>query len=132
MMMTGRFAHLHKWWGNKSKGTYVNESGKEVTWPLYLSSPRQIGHVAQQAGYSTYWAGKTQMAGELDRFGFDQGCFTPGSLADKDNPYTDFKHVVKKVDGVRRYFNADTNRPVETYLQHGWYWYPHVLSLIHI
>ena len=45
--------------------------------------------MAQQAGYKTYWAGKTQMAGDLRRFGFDQGCFTPGSLADRDNPHTE-------------------------------------------
>ncbi len=131
MMMTGRYAHLHKWWGNKSKGTYVDETGKESTWPLYLSSPTQIGHVAQQAGYATYWAGKTQMAGDLQRFGFHQGCFTPGSLSDKDNPYTDFKHVVKKVDGARRLYNADTNQPVDTYQQHGWYWFPHVRLMNH-
>ena len=131
MMMTGRYAHLHKWWGNKSKGTYVDERGKEVTWPLYLSSPIQIGHVAQQAGYATYWAGKTQMAGDLNRFGFEQGCFTPGSLTNKDNPYTDFKHVVRKIDGEKQLFNADTNQPVATYQQHGWYWFPHVRLMNH-
>ena len=49
MMMTGRYAHLHKWWGNRSKGTYIDERGKTSTWPLYESSARQIGHVAQQA-----------------------------------------------------------------------------------
>ena len=79
MMMTGRYAHQHKWWGNKSKGKYVDETGREVTWPLYLSSPHQIGHIAQLAGYRSYWAGKTQMAGDLNRFGFDHGCFTPGN-----------------------------------------------------
>lgn len=131
MMMTGRYAHIHKWWGNKSKGTYVGESGRESTWPLYLSSPTQIGHIAQQSGYATYWAGKTQMAGDLRRFGFDQGCFTPGSLSDKDNPYTDFKHFYKKIDGTRQLFNADTNQPVDTYQQHGWYWFPHVRLMNH-
>lgn len=131
MMMTGRFAHLHKWWGNKSKGTYDDGSGKKSTWPLYLSSPWQIGHVAQQAGYATYWSGKTQMAGDLRRFGFAQGCFTPGSLSDKDNPYTDFKHFTKKFAGKRQLFNADTNLPVHTYQQHGWYWYPHVRLMNH-
>ncbi|QDV47441.1 Arylsulfatase [Stieleria neptunia] len=131
MMMTGRYAHLHKWWGNKSKGRYIDESGKESTWPLYLSSPTQIGHVAQQAGYKTYWSGKTQMAGDLNRFGFDQGCFTPGNLSDTDNPFTDFKLVIDKSSGEKVLRNADTNQPVDTYQQHGWYWYPHVRLMNH-
>ncbi|EMI21487.1 sulfatase family protein [Rhodopirellula maiorica SM1] len=131
MMMTGRYAHQHKWWGNKSKGKYVNETGREVTWPLYLSSPHQIGHIAQQAGYGTYWAGKTQMAGDLNRFGFDQGCFTPGNLSDTDNPFTDFKLVIDKSDGNKVLRNADTGQPVDTYQQHGWYWYPHVRLMNH-
>jgi arylsulfatase A-like enzyme len=131
MMMTGRYAHLHKWWGNKSKGTYRDEAGRDSTWPLYLSSPRQIGHVARQAGYATYWAGKTQMAGDLRQFGFDQGCFTPGGLADTDNPYTDFKHITKSVNGVKLLLNADSGQPVMTYKQHGWYWYPHVRLMNH-
>ena len=131
MMMTGRYAHLHKWWGNKSKGKYIGENGKASTWPLYLSSPHQIGQIAQQAGYKTYWAGKTQMAGDLRRFGFDQSCFTPGNLADTDNPYTDFKLVVKKSDGNKELLNADTSQPVDTYQQHGWYWYPHVRLMNH-
>lgn len=131
MMMTGRYAHLHKWWGNKSKGRYVDESGRETTWPLYLSSPNQIGHVAQQAGYKTYWAGKTQMAGDLRRFGFEQGCFTPGSLSDTDNPFTDFKLVVDKSSGTKILRNADSNQPVDTYQQHGWYWFPHVRLMNH-
>jgi arylsulfatase A-like enzyme len=131
MMMTGRYANLHKWWGNKSKGTYTAENGKKLTWPLYESSPMQIGHVAQQAGYGTYWAGKTHMAGDLRRYGFDQGCFTPGGLEDRDNPFTDFKLVDKKVDGNKVLFNADSNQPVETYKQHGWYWFPHVRLMNH-
>ena len=131
MMMTGRYAHLHKWWGNKSKGKYLDDSGKEVTWPLYLSSPIQIGHLAQQAGYRTYWAGKTQMAGDLRRFGFDQGCFTPGSLSDKDNPFTDFKLAIKKVGAEKVLVNVDTDQPVDTYQQHGWYWFPHVRLMNH-
>ncbi|TWU62031.1 sulfatase-like hydrolase/transferase [Crateriforma conspicua] len=126
MMMTGRYAHLHKWWQNSYKGRYIDENGKETTWPLYMSSPLQIGHVAQQAGYGTYWAGKTQMAGDLREYGFDQGCFTPGNLSDKDNPYTDFKLVQRVANGERLIFNADTGKPIDTYLQHGWYFYPHV------
>ena len=131
MMITGRYAHLHKWWGNKSKGTYIDEAGKETTWPLYLSSPRQIGHIAQQAGYGTYWAGKTQMAGDLTRYGFDQGCFTPGNLGDTHNPFTDFKLIYDKSSGTKVLRNVDTGDEVDSYLQHGWYWYPHVRLMNH-
>ncbi len=126
MMMTGRFAHLHKWWHNGDKGVYVDAEGKRSTWPLYESSPIHLGHLAQQAGYGTYWAGKTQMTGDLTRYGYDEGCFTPGNLSDKDNPYTDFKLIQKKENGERIISNADTGKPVDTYLQHGWYWYPHI------
>ena len=131
MMMTGRYAHLHKWWNNSYKGRYRDQKGKPTTWPLYKSSPQLIGHVAQQAGYGTYWAGKTQMAGNLREFGFNQGCFTPGNLADKDNPFTDFKLVEKKIDGQKLVFNADTDQPLDTYLQHGWYFYPHIRLMNH-
>ncbi|GAA5477960.1 sulfatase-like hydrolase/transferase [Haloferula helveola] len=126
MMMTGRYAHLHKWWDNKDKGNYRNTDGRLTTWPLYESSPLQLGHVAQRAGYATYWAGKTQMAGDLTRFGFDEGCFTPGNLSDRDNPYTDFKMEMKPVNGKKVLVNSDTGEPLDTYLQHGWYWNPHV------
>lgn len=131
MMMTGRYAHLHKWWNNSYKGRYRSSKGKVVTWPLYMSSPMLIGHCAQKGGYGTYWAGKTQMAGDLREFGFDQGCFTPGNLADKDNPHTDFKLIEKKIDGENVIFNADTDRTHDTYLQHGWYFYPHIRLMNH-
>ncbi len=126
MMMTGRYAHLHKWWDNKLKGNHKDSTGKLTTWPLYESSPLHLGHVAQNAGYATFWAGKTQMAGDLTRSGFDEGCFTPGNLEDRDNPYTDFKLEYRKIDGERSVVNVDTGKPVDTYLQHGWYWHPHV------
>ncbi|TWU38333.1 sulfatase-like hydrolase/transferase [Novipirellula artificiosorum] len=131
MMMTGRYAHLHKWWNNKDKGQYIDENGKLTVWPLYRSSPRLIGHVAQQAGYGTYWAGKTQMAGDLKAFGFDQGCFTPGNLSDNDNPFTDFKMRYKTETGKKLLLNADTGQPIDSYLQHGWYFYPHVRLMNH-
>lgn len=54
MMMTGRYAHLHKWWDNKDKGVYRAPNGKLSTWPLYESSPLQLGHIAQKAGYGTF------------------------------------------------------------------------------
>ncbi|MFC7337301.1 sulfatase-like hydrolase/transferase [Haloferula chungangensis] len=131
MMMTGRYAHIHKWWTNGDTGQYEVGNGKFATWPLYESSPIQLGHVAQRAGYGTFWAGKTQMAGDLTKFGYDEGCFTPGNLQDRDNPFTDFKMYQKKVDGKNQIFNSDTDEPLDTYLQHGWYWYPHVRLMNH-
>ena len=132
MMMTGRFAHRHKWWNNKDTGYYLDENGKPAKWPLYKSSPEKlIGHVAQKGGYQTYWAGKTQMPGDLSAYGFHEGCFTPGNLSDTDNPYTDFKHFYKKIDGERTLFDADTGKQVDTYQQHGWYFYPHVRLMNH-
>nr|WP_245530815.1 sulfatase-like hydrolase/transferase [Coraliomargarita akajimensis] len=131
MMMTGRYAHIHKWWTNKDCGEILRPNGRYEKWPLYESSPLQIGHVAQKGGYATYWAGKTQMAGDLKQYGFDEGCFTPGGLQDKDNPYTDFKHEYRKVNGKRVLVNVDTGREESTYMQHGWYWYPHVRLMNH-
>lgn len=132
MMMTGRFAHLHKWWNNRNVGSYLDENGKPAKWPLYKSSPELlIGHVAQKGGYQTYWSGKTQMPGDLTAYGFHEGCFTPGNLSDTDNPFTDFKHYYKKIDGERILFNSDTDLPVDTYQQHGWYFYPHVRLMNH-
>ncbi len=131
MMLSGRYAYLTKWWNNKDKGLGPDENGKIGTWPVYQSSPLLIGHVAQNAGYGTYWAGKTQMAGSYERHGFDEGCFTPGGLSDKDNPYADFKHEYVKRDGERVLINSDTGKVAETYQQHGWYWYPHVKLMNH-
>jgi len=132
MMMTGRYAHLHKWWNNKDKGRYIDENGKPANnWPLYMSSPTLIGHVAQQAGYGTYWSGKTQMSGDMLEFGFDQGCFTPGNLSDRDNPFTDFKMHYKKENGKKILVNPDPDEPLDTYIQHGWFFYPHVRLMNH-
>ncbi len=39
MMMTGRYAHITKWWNNGDKGVYRDERGKLTTWPVYESSP---------------------------------------------------------------------------------------------
>ena len=57
MTITGRYAHLHKWWDNKDKGKYIDKSRRRTVWPLCESSPLQLGHLAQKAGYGTYWAG---------------------------------------------------------------------------
>jgi hypothetical protein len=71
------------------------------------------------------------MPGDLSRYGFQQGCFTPANLADTDNLFTDFKLYEKKVDGKKLVFNADTNEQLDTYLQHGWYFFPHVRLMNH-
>lgn len=93
-LMTGRYAHLHKWWQNTDIGTYIDENGKERPWPLYKSSPNTIGHIAQQGEYATFWAGKTQMGdSELSEFGFDAVMTSPGNdLGRSDHhPDTDFR-----------------------------------------
>ncbi|MEM9480596.1 MAG: sulfatase-like hydrolase/transferase [Verrucomicrobiota bacterium] len=131
MIMTGRYAHRHKWWTNKDIGEVQRENGKREKWPLYESSPLQLGHLLQNAGYATFWTGKTQMAGDLRNFGFDEGVFTPGTLMDRDNPFTDFKHETVVRDGKKVLINTDTGNVVDTYLQHGWYWYPHVRLMTH-
>ncbi|GAA4239548.1 hypothetical protein GCM10022291_34300 [Postechiella marina] len=133
MMMTGRYAHLHKWWGNKTTGKYTNEEGKLVTYPFYESSPLGIAEVAKQAGYASIWAGKSQMRNpNLEKYGFDEGVFTPGESTRGDiNPYTDFKVELKKVDGKKQVINNDTGEKSTTYPQSGWYWKPHVMLMNH-
>ncbi|MDU0354748.1 sulfatase-like hydrolase/transferase [Paraglaciecola aquimarina] len=110
MMMTGRYAHLHKWWHNgdygrlphsnqgednaKSTNTNANKKAKQAH--LYQSSPLLIGHVAKEAGYATMWSGKTQMKdADLTKFGFDEGLFSAGTELQHigelpKNPYTNF------------------------------------------
>jgi arylsulfatase A-like enzyme len=130
MMMTGRYAHIHKWWHLKDRGSFINKEGKkDRTYPLYESSPHTIGHIAKAGGYATYWAGKTQISG-VDQFNFDEGCFTPG-VNDKKYPYTDFKISTKKVDEKRVLINEDTGVQVDYYAQSGWYWQPHVELMNH-
>lgn len=128
-MMTGRYAHLHKWWNNGDCGT-VLRNGQEEKWPIYESSPMLISHVAKKAGYGTLWCGKTQMpyTYEIERYGFDEGVYTPGDLKQKDNPYTDF--YMKKVKG-KGLVNIDTGEKVHTYEQNSWYWQPHVMLVNH-
>lgn len=126
MMMTGSYAHRHKWWHNADKGEYFDANGKRDIWPLYKSRPLQIGHLAQQAGYGTYWAGKSQMAGELDQFGFDEGCFTPGKLEDPQSDLSDFQLVNTKVNGKKELVYQDSGVAYNTYLQRSWLWNPHV------
>lgn len=128
MMMTGRYAHRHKWWHNKDKGKAPD--GRH-TWPLYESSPHTIGHVAQKGGYATFWAGKTQMSDVRD-FGFDEACFTPGEGSYNTAIHTtDFRLVSRKVDGQKKVFCADTDKEVPSYAQSGWYWKSHVQLMNH-
>ncbi|MDC0584617.1 sulfatase-like hydrolase/transferase [Bacteroidales bacterium] len=129
MMMTGRYAHLHKWWNNKMKGTIERENGKKSTCEIYESSPHTNAFVAKAGGYATFWAGKTQMGG-VNQFGFDEACFTPGVHEEK-NTYTDFKIIQKKIDGKRVLINEDTGGEVQYYQQFGWYWQPHVELMNH-
>jgi len=133
MMMTGRYAHRHKWWHNSDKGKWIDDNGKtQKNYPLYLSSPHTIGHIAKAGGYATYWAGKTQMVG-VDKYGFDEACFTPGEgvKTGVNNRNTDFKIVSKKVNGKKVLINEDTGVAVKYYQQFGWYWKPHVQLMNH-
>jgi arylsulfatase A-like enzyme len=133
MMMTGRYAHLHKWWGNKTTGKQTNKEGRIETLPLYKSSPNSLGHVAKMAGYATMWSGKTQMRNKrLELFGFDEGVFTPGeSTLDDNNPYTDFRVQTQKVDGKKSQRNNNSGELRSTYDQSGWYFKPHVMLMNH-
>ncbi|NIJ44890.1 arylsulfatase A-like enzyme [Wenyingzhuangia heitensis] len=129
MMMTGRYAHLHKWWHNKDKGK--NPKGKRE-WNLFDSSPHTISHVAKKGGYDTYWAGKTQM--ETKGFQFDEGCFTaPKAAYNKRIHTTDFMVYSKKVDGKKKLFNGDTDKELgfRSYVQASWFWKPHIQLLNH-
>lgn len=131
MMMTGRFAHLQKWWHNGDYGKTMKD-GHAIPWPLYESSPVQLGRVAHQAGYGTYWAGKTQMKDcDLTKFGFDEGIFTPGVDGLGENPNTDFQIVEKQIDGKKRYVSLDTGRPAGTYRTYSYFWQPSVQLMNH-
>lgn len=128
MMMTGRYAHRHKWWHNKDKGK--DPQGRKA-WDLYDSSPHTIAHVAKKGGYATYWGGKTQM--NIKGFEFDEGCFTPGDSYNKAIHTTDFRVESRKETGRKVLFNADTGEQLKQrcYVQSGWYWKPHVQLLNH-
>lgn len=125
MMMTGRYAHLHKWWHNKDMGTWKNPQGVTEGWPLYASSPHTIAHIAKKGGYGTFWAGKTQMFGDIREYAFDEACFTPGAAHVNVNPYTDF--VIER----KKKINKDTGEPAGSYPQRSWYWQPHVELMNH-
>ncbi|MFR9650869.1 MAG: sulfatase-like hydrolase/transferase [Rikenellaceae bacterium] len=124
-MMTGRFAYQTKWWHNADQGTYLNAEGKQEGYPLYESSPMMIGRVAQEAGYGTYWCGKTQMAHTdlIEKYGFDEGCYTPGDLSLRPQ-YTDF--YMDKVKGGG-YVVKDSGLHTDGINSTSYYWMPSVV-----
>lgn len=133
MLMTGRYASIHKWWNNGDLGRMVR-NGKRTNdvIPLYSTSPMLIGHMAQQAGYATQWTGKTQMKKcDYQLFGFEEGCFTPGSHLFPDNTMTDFRLVDIKGAKPLMQMNMDTGKPVKYYAQDSWYWQPCVALMNH-
>lgn len=131
MMMTGRYAHKHKWWFNGAKGKFINKKDRKETWPLYYSSPVQLGKVAQNTGYATFWGGKSQMTLEdFSKYGFDEGVFTPGYKL-KKNPFTDFTIYKEKVNGKKVNMNLDTQKPQGFFPISSFYWKPSVSLMNH-
>ncbi|MCW2120733.1 sulfatase-like hydrolase/transferase [Flavobacterium sp. 7A] len=132
MMMTGRYAHLHKWWDNKHIGKFTNEKGKLTTYNLYSSSANTIGTIAKKGGYASMWAGKSQMRNaEIEKFDFDEGVFTPGESTslNTENPFTDFELAEQKIDGKKTLINRNNGQAVSSYAQSSWYWRPHVMLM---
>ncbi|MFI3247605.1 MAG: sulfatase-like hydrolase/transferase [Rikenellaceae bacterium] len=127
-LMTGRFAHQHKWWHNGDFGTFLNEDGEQESWPLYESSPYMIGRVAQMGGYATCWSGKTQMDHtdtNISKYGFDEGLYTPGDSSNK-SPYTDFTMTTVPSE-KKLYLIEDSGFTTDTYLQTSYFWMPSVM-----
>ncbi len=126
-LLTGRYGYQTKWWHNGALGYWRNKDGQKEVYPLYESSPVQLGQVAKDAGYRTYWAGKTQMkSADLTKFGFEEGCFTPGGDGLEENPYTDFQIIDQVVDGKKICVNKDTGKPFGGYRTYSYYWMPSV------
>lgn len=129
MMMTGRYASLHKWWHNGDLGTRYDDPSTKL--PFYESSDFLIGHVAQLAGYATIWCGKTQMKGpDMFQFGFDEGVWTPGegqNTPGSNDTATDFR--LTTVNGTLT--NRDTGLAADSYAQVSWYWKPSVVLMNH-
>ncbi len=128
-MMTGRYATQTKWWHNSDCGTYKNPQGKQETYPLYESSPMIIGKIAQDGGYATYWTGKAQMSHIddcIDKYGFDEACYSPEEGNEK---YTNFRFQKIK-DEPRNFINVDNGKKVlDTYFHLSYYWMP-AISLV--
>ncbi|MGE4490672.1 MAG: sulfatase-like hydrolase/transferase [Kiritimatiellales bacterium] len=132
-LMTGRYAHLHKWWQNSDIGTYRTADGKVRPWPLYMSSHHTIGQVAKEGGYATFWVGKTQMkASDLSRFEFDSVITSPGIDLGKSgtNPHTDFKLLKNKEPGPNKYISEDTGEPCTAdWPEQSFFWQPNFGTL---
>ena len=123
-LMTGRYATQTKWWHNSDCGTYANTDGKQETYPLFESSPMMIGKIAQLGGYATYWTGKAQMDHIddcIDKYGFDEACYSPD---EGNKQYTDLR--MNKIAGEpRNFINADSGEKIfDTYRQASYYWMP--------
>ena len=127
-MMTGRYAHLHKWWHNDDLGRETLAGGGQRVWPFYESSPLGMGQVAQAGGYATCWAGKTQMKGaDMTQYGFDEGFFTPGEPYPGRSPFSEFaleqQPGAKGNGNGKQLVNLDTGEAIETYPQISWLWW---------
>lgn len=144
MLMTGRYAHIQKWWNNGDVGVSQDSGGKLTAWPVYQSSPLLLGKVASDAGYGTFWTGKFHLSGDVEKFGFQEACLTPGQETIEVNPHTDFRLVTKKVNAQddggkgkgkgkkqRIQINVDTGLPADSYAQSSWYFNPHVRLINH-
>ncbi|MDZ8119090.1 sulfatase-like hydrolase/transferase [Pontiella sp. NLcol2] len=95
MLMSGRYAHLTKWWDNGQIGKVARGGG----WQLNDSSPLTIGKVAEKAGYRSMWVGKTHVTSGMNftDFGFDECLFSPGEPGVRGNsPYDHFLNVKNK------------------------------------
>lgn len=104
MLMSGRYAHLTKWWDNGQFGKSKRRGGG--IYEVAVSSPLTIGHVAKQAGYRSIWVGKTHVTtgSSYTKFSFDEGVFTPGEPDVRGtSPFDHFKNVKNK-----EFWNSDS------------------------
>jgi arylsulfatase A-like enzyme len=104
MVMSGRYAHLTKWWDNGEFGKAKRRGGG--IYEVAVSSPLTIGHVAKQAGYRSIWVGKTHVTtgSSYTKFAFDEGVFTPGEPDVRGtSPFDHFKNVKNK-----EFWNSDS------------------------
>lgn len=102
MVMSGRYAHLTKWWDNGEFGKAKRGGIYEVA----VSSPLTIGHIAKQAGYRSIWVGKTHVTAGSSymKFNFDEGVFTPGEPDVRGtSPYNHFRNLKNK-----KFWNSDS------------------------
>lgn len=110
MLMSGRYAHLTKWWDNGQFGRA--KAGGVLQVPD--SSPLGIGQIAQKAGYRSIWVGKTHVTfgSSHTRFGFDQGVFTPGEPGVRgESPHQHFLNI----------------KDPDFWNYHSYFWWPEVM-----